>query len=266
VTEYPSCRLVDDASVKFLTVHYSPDQGGPKALLAYSGLAMLPDQTQTGTWLRETLRGESEVFDQSIAHLRTRLDRDVAPLRLPMVVNALVVQGQRRYFGGFSNIAMNVARQRIRLLDSFGYVMQEVGADFAFANGSGAAQALAEGHFDRIRNQLSIRPRKVTDHMKLLATINRRVAAKTDTVSPHCQVSYINADEQTSPTSHVFLEPGEHVPFEMPILLFGVDLSGMMRRFQRQSEEFFRTKEAQSMKGLDDDDVAAINEELKRRP
>jgi hypothetical protein len=53
----------------------------------------------------------------------------------------------------------------------------------------------------------------------------------------------------------------------MPILLFGVDLSGMMRRFQRQSEEVFRTKEAQSMKGLDDDhDVAAINEELKRRP
>lgn len=66
ITEYPSGRLVDDASTKFLTVHYPPDKEGPKALLAYTGLAELPDGTPMGTWLRETLRGETEVFDQSI--------------------------------------------------------------------------------------------------------------------------------------------------------------------------------------------------------
>lgn len=205
VVENRSGRLVDDASVKFLAVHYPPDEGGPKALLGYSGLAVLPDHTPKGTWLRETLRGETEVFDQSMAHLRSRLDRDVAPCRVPVIVNALVVHGDHRYFGGFSNLILDETRQSSRVLGSFGYVMQEVDTAFAFANGSGAAQALANGHFDKIRDQLRVWPRKVMDHLKLLATINRRVAAKNDTVSAHCHVSYINADERTSATSHAFL-------------------------------------------------------------
>jgi len=264
VTDARSGRLVDDSSVKFLTVHYPPDGDGPKALLAYSGLAILPDGTPTGTWIRETLRGESEVFDQSMAHLRARLDRDVAALRIPLIVNALVVHGERRYFGGLSNLTID-ARKRRTVIDSFGYTMQELQEPFAFANGSGAAVVIADRHLELVRAQLAVRPRKTMDHMRLLATVNRRVAAsgKTNTVSPFCQVSFINADERTSPVSHVFVEQGEEVPFEMPILLFGIDLSGMTRRFHERADTFFQTKDPQDMSDLD---AAAINEELKRRP
>lgn len=99
--------------------------------------------------------------------------------------------------------------------------------------------------------------------MKLLAIINRKVAIKTRTVSPHCHVSYINADDKTSPTSRVFTEPGEAVPFDMPMLLFGIDLTDMMRDFHAQSEEFFKTKDPTNLAPLDED---AINEGLKRRP
>jgi len=242
VTEQPSRRLVDDAATKFLTIHYPPDQTGPKALMAYTGVAFAPDGTPMGIWLRETLRGESEVFDQSMVQLRQRLDRDIAPKRWPLAVNALALQGDKRYFG---------------------YVMRDVGAEFVFANGSGAARVLAEGHFERIRKLLSVRPRKVQDHMNLLAAINRKVAAKTPTVSPHCHVSYINGDDSTSSTSRTFTKPGDSVPFEMPMLLFGIDLTDMTRDFQARSEEFFRTKGATAMAPLDED---SINKGLKRRP
>jgi len=263
VTEQPSRRLVDDAATKFLTIHYPPDQTGPKALMAYTGVAFAPDGTPMGIWLRETLRGESEVFDQSMVQLRQRLDRDIAPKRWPLAVNALALQGDKRYFGGMTNMALDEKRKQIKVLDYFGYVMRDVGAEFVFANGSGAARVLAEGHFERIRKLLSVRPRKVQDHMNLLAAINRKVAAKTPTVSPHCHVSYINGDDSTSSTSRTFTKPGDSVPFEMPMLLFGIDLTDMTRDFQARSEEFFRTKGATAMAPLDED---SINKGLKRRP
>ena len=161
VTDLRSGRLVDDASVKHLTVHYPPE-GGPKVLFAYSGLAVLPDGAPTGRWLRETLRGESEFIDQSMAHLRDRLDRDVAPAKVPLVVNALVLEGDRRLFGGLSNL-----RRDGRVVDSFGYVMNELDGPFWFANGSGAAAVIADERFELLRRQLDVRPRKPLDHMRL---------------------------------------------------------------------------------------------------
>lgn len=150
VTEHPSGRLVNDASTKFLTVHYPPDKTGPKAVIAYTGLAFAPDGTPMGTWLRETLRGETEIFDKSMAHLRDRLDRDIAPTRWPMIVNALALQGDKRFFGGLTNLAfVDESRRQSKVLDHFGYVMNDVGTEFMFANGSGAAMLLAEGHFER---------------------------------------------------------------------------------------------------------------------
>jgi hypothetical protein len=85
VTDARTGKLIDDAATKNLTIHYPPlDQGGPKVLLGFTGLAILRDGTPTLTWIRETLRGETEVIDQSMAHLRTRLNRDIAPYRVPL--------------------------------------------------------------------------------------------------------------------------------------------------------------------------------------
>lgn len=261
VTDVRSGKLLDDKSVKFLTVHYPPHQGGPKALLGYTGLATLPDRTPMGTWIRETLRGETEVIDRSMVHLKERLDRDVAPVRVPLIVNVLVTEpNNRRLVGGFSNLGKN-AQGLVEIRGSFEYRMQELTEPFGFANGSGAARIVADQHLDFLRSQLSVMPRNPLDHMRLLATVNRRVAASESSVSPYCHVSFINADERTSPTAHVFVEHGEEVPFEMPVLLFGIDLTGMMRRFFEQSTAQFRGETPP-----DDLDPAAINEELKRRP
>jgi hypothetical protein len=258
VTDGRSGRLIDDASIKFLTVHYP---GEPKALLAYTGLAILPDGTPTGTWIRETLRGESEVIDQSMAHLQSRLDRDIAHLGMPLMVNVLVLEGERRLFGGFSNVKKDASKGLV-LNKSFGYVMQELEEPFMFANGSGATRVIADQHLEKIRTQLSVRPRKPLDHMGLLASVNRRVAAKDRYVSPFCSVSFINSDDRTGPVSHTFVEGGETVPFEMPMILFGIDLSGMWRRFYADSTAVFRGE----AEAISDVDPAVVNEELKRRP
>jgi hypothetical protein len=44
-------EVIDDESVKFLTVYYPPEHVGPKALIAYTGIALLPDGTPVGDWL-----------------------------------------------------------------------------------------------------------------------------------------------------------------------------------------------------------------------
>lgn len=134
VTTGRTGKVVDDAAPKFLHVHYPPE-GGPRALLAYTGLAILPDGTRTGDWMRETLRGDmSEGFDQSMAHLRARLNRDIARLKQLLIINVMVIAGGQRSFGGLSNLkAVNGAD--LILQDSFGYVMQELKEPFLLQMG-----------------------------------------------------------------------------------------------------------------------------------
>jgi len=129
---------------------------------------------------------------------------------------------------------------------------------FVIGNGSGFA-GVAGRDFDLLRSQLHVKPRKLFDHMKLLASVNRRAAAVVKTVSPHCHVAYVNADDRTSPTSHVFVEKGESAPFAMPVLLFGVDLHDMARRFLEHN------KARQRGENPDLPDDSAMNEDLKRR-
>jgi hypothetical protein len=262
VTDARGGKLIDDSSVKFLSVRYPPDKGGPTSLLGYTGLAKLPDGTPTGTWLRETLRGESEPFEESMMHLGARLDRDIARLKIPLIISILVLHGERRYSGGFSNLEMD--QKRILVRDSFGYHLQELEGPFVFANGPGRTKVIADQHLYFRRAQLGVRPRRPFDHMRLLATVNRSVAQRTKGVSPYCHVQFINSDDRTSPMSHTFLKRGETVPFEMPLVHFGVDLSDLTRRFHDQLGAFFRG-EVDDIKGayLDSD---AMNNELKRRP
>jgi hypothetical protein len=264
VTDARSGRVLDDASVKFLTIHYPPDKGGTKALLAYTGLAVVPDGTPTGTptgiWIRETLRGETEVIDQSMRHLLNRLNRDIAKLKVPLIIKVLVIEPERRLFGGFSNLWQRgkADNQPEQVLDSFGYEMRKLDRPCWFANGSGGATAIAD-HQELIETQLAVWPRKPLDHMKLLASVNRRVAAKEPTVSPWCQVSFIPTSGG-GPLGHDFVESGETVPFSMPVLLFGLDLTDTTARFMEDAKTLRAGQEPTPI------DTNTINEGLKRRP
>jgi hypothetical protein len=149
LTDSQTGALVDDAATKCLTIQYPPLPGGTKALIAFTGVAHLSDGTPTMTWIRETLRGESDLPDQSLAHLRARLDRDYGGMRQPLIINILALHGERRFFGGLS-------------MSTFGYLMQEVDTSFLFANGQAATKAFADEKLAKMQSLLGIVPRKST--------------------------------------------------------------------------------------------------------
>jgi hypothetical protein len=210
------------------------------------------------TWLRETLRGEADLPDQSMIHLRERLNRDFAQLRQPLIFNILGVHDDRRFFGGLSNVKN---ASRLSILPKFGYFMQEINDQFLFTNGSGAITARADEKLRKMHSLLSVTPRSVMDHMKLLAIVNRRVASADPSVSPFSKVSFISAGEPFSHSSHSFTERGEEVPFEMPILLGGLDLTDFTNSFmERMSHHKAGTTPPPELT------IEEMNQNLKRRP
>jgi hypothetical protein len=96
-----------------------------------------------------------------------------------------------------------------------------------FANGSGAVKVAGDEKFEKLRTLRATSPRTPEDFMKLLAIVNRRVAAKEATVSPFCQVSFLNADQGSRPITKAFVERGEAVPFDHLLVADGMDLGFM---------------------------------------
>src|ERR1035441_5617819 len=262
VTNARTREIINNTSIKSLAIHYPPvDNGGPKVLLAFTGLAELPDGTPTLTWIRETLRGEGEVIDQSMSHLRKRLNSDIAPLGSPLIINLLVLERYRRLFGGFTNLRIPPPGGN-PVTPGFKYIMNQLTDWTIFANGSGAQRLMKDGHFARLQPHLAIIPREPMNHMNLLAGMNRRVAAKDDTVSPFCQVSFIPSGTRFGPTSHAFTEQGETVPFEMPLIIAGIDTTEWTREFRRNSEAVFSGE----ISKLPEISNEKLNEQMKRRP
>lgn len=228
--------IYSDDSNKCLRVDYVPLEGGLRALLAFTGVGHI-DGTPTLTWIRETLRGEPDTPDQSIQLLRERLNRDAASLRQPLIINILGLHGTRRFFGALSNMP---SPPRARVLPEFQYVMQEVNASFMFTNGSGATTAIADDKLKRAQALLDIMPRAPMDYMKLLAIVNRRVAALRTSVSPFCHVHFISAVDQFGHSSHVFSEKGEVAPFSLEILFGGIDITQFTSDLRDQVEALSR--------------------------
>jgi hypothetical protein len=218
-------------AVKFLTVHYP---GGPKALFVYTGdVAILPGGKAFGDWLRETLRDDAVEFNSSMKHLGRQLEREIAPLRWSLIVNMLVIDGDLRYFAGFSNM-----KPKGFVTRSFDRKVEKLTEPFVFGNGAPARRVIADERAALLSEQLSVHPRDPREHMKLLAAVNRRVAKKSSTVSPYCHVSFINADDRYGPPrSEAFLEHGEVAPVDMPEVVMGFDLTYIKDQLRRRGTE-----------------------------
>lgn len=253
--------FIDDERVKHLTLHYPGDL---KALIGFTGIAELKDGTPVGDWLMDTLRGETEVFDVSMAHLHSRLKRDFEKYRQHVIVTVNVMDGNgRRGFGGFTN-----QRASGYISRDFGYTMEELPEPRGFASGAPAVKAEAQKRFELIKSQVKVKPRHARDHMNMLATVNRRVAKADEqsakesrvkgavgTVSPFCHVSFVPAPGENAakypPENRIYTEPGGGVepPFAWPLLVHGIDTQYMterMRAWAQDGGEFiFDPEEAQ---------------------
>jgi hypothetical protein len=242
ITDISTHEFMHDKASKSLAIHYPPlNDGGPKVLLGFTGKAELSDGTPMLDWIRQTLRGESEVIDQSMAHLLRRLNRDIAPYGEQLMINLLVIERYRRLFGGFSNVRSISLPDQSPVMPGFTYMMRQLTEWTIFANGSGMGTLVKDGHLARLQPHLNVVPRKPMDHMNLLAVMNRRVAAKDETVSKFSHVSFINSGNRFGgPVSHIFTEKGESVPFEMPLILSGIDVTDGLREVQRNAQALRR--------------------------
>jgi hypothetical protein len=97
VSDAKTGKVLDDASVKFVTVHFFPVGGGPTALIAYCGLAVMPGGMPVGDWLRETMSGRNEDFKSAMSHLNQQLDKTLGWYlkrhKVQLVVNVFVLAG-----------------------------------------------------------------------------------------------------------------------------------------------------------------------------
>jgi hypothetical protein len=272
ITNAVTRECLDDTRVKHLTVRYPPETG-PKALFAHTGVAELPDGTSIADWLRETIRGENEVIDVSMRHVKERLSRDLSRYlhkhQALVLIVALVIHENKRFLGGFHNLQPDLS-----IAKKFTYEMTELTAPGWWAFGS-VRQRVAADHGSKLTAALDVRPRRPKSHMNLLASVNRRVADRT--VSPHCHVAFIPAsdyfatgDESSrGPQSQAFVEHGEAVPFKMPMIINGIDLSITMEHFHQGAQEQFKLMREGKEPGpspLGSLSPDEINKHLKRRP
>ena len=140
------------------------------------------------------------------------------------------------------------------------YYMDELSDGFIFASGSGSQIKHAPPQYERLKRQLGIIPRDPLNYMYLLAEINREIAQsdKRNSVSPFCQVTFLNADDRFGPVSRAFIKSDESVPFSIPIVAYGIDMDELTHQFFPDFENLFKG---------DDLPPSEINiNRLKRKP
>jgi hypothetical protein len=80
-------------------------------------------------------------------------------------------------------------------------------------------------------------------------------------MSRHCHISSLNADDSTEPTSHLLTERDEEVPFTMPMILHGIDVS---YQTEQLTQQIARAKE-EVREFLNLARRGRVNKKLKRR-
>jgi hypothetical protein len=257
VTNCNDGTILDPYAVKSLIVKTSFEPGGPTALIAYTGLAQLWGGMPMGRWLRETLRGESQSFDDLMQHLLRQLNRRIARFNQVLMINILAVNGpngEERHWGAFSN-----TRDVQTAEPEFEYIMNQIGNDCVCGNGSGAAAVIGGGYVKMMQTHVANSDHSATDHMNLLAKINRDVAEANPCgpVSPYCFVTCVGSETNWTPRMQVFHEPGETPPgFHMPMIVCGIDVSN-------PAEQIHRAAKTRTHPTLDEDQ---IRRNLDRRP
>jgi hypothetical protein len=227
-------KLVDDYSIKQVSFR-CPDGA---ALLAYAGVGRV-ESLDISDWLRETLRGQTRTLDQTFIQIRENATRDLAPrLRTHNILHMFSIGAflmgrpwaiQIRNFdpagdGTVLNHFDTVARE----------VPQGSGLAMAFGGGPGVVSP-SDGK--KLMTVATRKPRNAKEFRKLLAKINYRAGTtkpgKTF-ISPGCVTSYIPpAGEPVESEFHnTGRAPG---PMIVPMLLFGIDVTEMMKSMKLPS-------------------------------
>jgi len=228
LTDPKTGKLVEDHSVKHVLLRC----GDGAALIMYSGIGSVRD-VPLSDWIRQILRGEPRTLDQSLIYLRERATEDLGPIVKGEYHHRFTIGSflhGRPWFVQIINHDRMVAGHPGPPQQEFGTVAVEVGESGCRCV-LGDAGAVRPVDLQTLKRVASRQPREPKEFRNLLAAINRRAAerSKLKLISPHCITTYV------PPAGH----PGEgeihgvgdeHEPVIIPTLLFGIDLTDLVRQ------------------------------------
>lgn len=219
-------RLYDDESVKHVQLRCRDGS----AMIAYAGIGAL-NGVQVSDWVREILRGENRTVDESLIFLRESATRDLGPYlrrRLHhMFTVAAFIRG-RRWLAQIRNFHPTPESLWAEPRGEFGTAAAEIKEGLGVAT---VFPPLLDARDATLLQRVAARkPRDPEQFSDLLASINQRVASgrARKIVSPHCVTTRV------PPTGEPFTGKfhggsGHQRTMQVPMLLFGIDTTEMMR-------------------------------------
>ena len=202
------------------------------ALLAYAGAGRI-EKVDLSDWLRETLRGENRILDESLIFIRENATKDLGALLskrgIPHMFSVGAFLAGRPWCIQIRNFNPRAGLPEGPILDHFVTVAKQVdpsGRSFIFGG-----TAVSDKDRCTLFGVASRKPRRPKEFRNLLAAIIRRSAATEAgrrSISPHCVTSYV------PPTGEPFESEfhdakGANSALTIPMLLFGIDTTEMQR-------------------------------------
>lgn len=225
-------KIINDITPKLLHIVCPPFSNGPQILMAFTGLAELPDGTPMLQYIRETIRGENRAIVPMVEHLCSRLTRDVGRSiywRHMLILSCGIFEGDKRFYLEIRNRDANTRVSK----RTFEYSAAEITEPTFFIGGSGRDR-IAPEDIELLRRQSKIRPAHWQDHLGLLAGVNRRTAKKVRSVSPWCQTAFLSSETHGAEMRR-FTRPGEPpVPEGIEMIFGGVDFLELSRDMTRR--------------------------------
>lgn len=216
------------------------------ALVAFVGLAELPDGTRMGDWIRTTLRGANRLIEQDILHLTEMASNEIGSSIYgghALAFTVVAVRGSELWYYEITNASVYgpdwASRPARRNFNVAGYHVLEARVG---AVGSGLSSIEPED-MRLIEHVLAVNPQNPQDMRYLLAAANRRAARrKISGISATCSTAVMGValngaaiETHDSPRVRRGIPSRLRTPFVIPHIYYGIDLTETTRVMQEQA-------------------------------
>lgn len=225
----------DDNSIKHVTIECP----NGTALLAWTGLAELPDykRTKTSDWISEILRGETRNLNTTLEQIRHKASEEIGDYAFLLFSIAAFLDNKPYYYEITNGDGEKWQTKPLNKV--FTLFTKEISKPEAHIGG-GAMHHISRKDQDLLRRMLTV-DGKPEDFGNILAGVNKRTSVHCDychkTVSSSCVTVYIqNMKEPVVRTTVTHLGESRIEKSLIPYVIRGVDtveyMKGMMEVFQ----------------------------------
>lgn len=210
-------KFRDDNNVKYVGIK-CPDG---TALLAYTGLAELKDDTKTSDWVRSIIRGETRNVEQTIQFIKESAEIEIGDYYpLIFVITAFIKNNPYLY-------EVKNVKDRNSLtspLKKFSILKFPVDKPLYYSSGSGSG-FISISERQRLAKIINKNPRNIKDFQGLLISVNQKIS-KLD--KQRISESCIAVDMPITGEPVNSMVKGMTNDVSVPFVIFGIDMTGTM--------------------------------------